>query len=257
MKFEIIPVRQVDSVPTRDLLKELGARIGLFLLYLRHRYANLLGIFAVLAIAFIAFFAGKALPGAEPYERPSAALADLPTVCPLYEDPTPAAIQINENHEVSENAPLPAEDLPDDLTLRYIKQYTATARQEMLKYGIPASISLAQGLIESRYGTSTLAKKNNNHFGIKCFAKRCKKGHCTNHTDDSHKDFFRKYTKPWESWRAHSLILCQGRYKPLFKKKDYKSWAYGLERLGYATDRSYAEKLIGTIEKYRLYNLDK
>ena len=87
----------------------------------------------------------------------------------------------------------------------------------MEKYGIPASISLAQGLIESRAGSSKLAVNNNNHFGIKCFSRHCRKGHCTNFTDDTHKDFFRKFPSPWESWRAHSQLLSSGRYTKLRK----------------------------------------
>ncbi len=128
----------------------------------------------------------------------------------------------------------------------------------MEKYGIPASISLAQGLIESRAGSSKLAVNNNNHFGIKCFSRHCRKGHCTNFTDDTHKDFFRKFPSPWESWRAHSQLLSSGRYTKLRKNgRDYRKWAYGLKSIGYATDRTYAEKLIGIIERYELYKYDR
>ena len=128
----------------------------------------------------------------------------------------------------------------------------------MRKYGIPASITLAQGLIESNAGESRLSKENNNHFGMKCFSKKCKKDHCSNFTDDSHKDFFRKYTTAWESYRAHSIMLGGDRYKHLKKldKSDYKSWARGLKKAGYATDRRYAEKLIHIIEEMELYQYD-
>ncbi len=140
----------------------------------------------------------------------------------------------------------------------YISRFSKIAVQEMKKYGIPASISLAQGLVESRYGTSKLAVGNNNHFGMKCFSKKCPRGHCSNFFDDHHKDFFRKYKNPWESWRAHSQMLASGRYARLKKHgKNYKNWAYGLESLGYATDRSYAEKLIGVIQKYNLQRYDR
>lgn len=155
-------------------------------------------------------------------------------------------------------APVSVRELRDPQTEKYIERYAPTARTEMSKYGIPASISLAQGLIESRAGTSKLAVQNNNHFGIKCFSRNCPKGHCTNHMDDSHKDFFRKFGTPWESWRQHSRMLASGRYASLKKHgRDYKRWAQGLERNGYATDPGYAEKLIGVIERYDLHRFDK
>ena len=154
-------------------------------------------------------------------------------------------------------APLSMYDLRDGQTQDYISRFSKIAILEMKKYGIPASISLAQGLVESRSGQSKLAQQNNNHFGIKCFSKKCRKGHCTNFTDDNHKDFFRNFSSPWESWRAHSQMLAGGRYARLKKyDRDYRKWAYGLGQLGYATDRSYAEKLIGVIEKYDLHRYD-
>lgn len=143
--------------------------------------------------------------------------------------------------------------------LAYVDRFVDVAKKEMDKYGIPASITLAQGLLESNAGESKLAKRNNNHFGMKCFSKTCKKGHCSNFTDDTHKDFFRKYKNSWDSYRAHSLLLKNGkRYHPLFRldKDDYKGWARGLKKAGYATDRYYAEKLINTIEDLQLYQYD-
>ena len=94
----------------------------------------------------------------------------------------------------------------------YVMKFYKTAIAEHKKYGIPASITLAQGLIESRGGNSKLAVRNNNHFGVKCFSKKCSKGHCTNHFDDNHKDFFRKYNSVWESFRDHSKVLQKERY---------------------------------------------
>ncbi|NJL77142.1 MAG: glucosaminidase domain-containing protein [Saprospiraceae bacterium] len=136
----------------------------------------------------------------------------------------------------------------------YVKRFAKVAQGEMKKYGIPASITLAQGLIESNCGESKLATHNNNHFGIKCFSKTCEKGHCSNFTDDTHKDFFRKYSTAWESFRAHSLLLQKDRYKPLYKlsSSDYKQWAKGLKKAGYATDPHYADKLIDLIEELQL-----
>lgn len=158
----------------------------------------------------------------------------------------------------NEAAPVSARQLTEQMSLDYIERFHKIASTEMAKYGVPASICLAQGLIESRAGDSKLARNNNNHFGIKCFSRRCPKGHCTNFTDDTHKDFFRKYQNPWESWRAHSQMLSSGRYAKLKKYgRDYRQWAFGLKKLGYATDRTYAEKLIGIIERYNLQQYDR
>lgn len=145
----------------------------------------------------------------------------------------------------------------DKRAMDYVDRFGKTAIQEMKKFGIPASITLAQGLIESNAGNSNLAKRNNNHFGIKCFSKNCPKGHCSNFSDDHHKDFFRKFSSAWESYRAHSNLLANGRYKVLQKHgKDYKKWAAGLKHLGYATDSHYDKKLIDTIEKFQLHRFD-
>jgi len=155
-------------------------------------------------------------------------------------------------------APVGVQQMSQNQADRYISRYSKIAVQEMDKYGIPASISLAQGLVESRFGTSKLAVRNNNHFGMKCFSKNCRNGHCSNHLDDHHKDFFRIFKNPWESWRAHSQMLANGRYSALKKYgRNYRQWAQGLERLGYATDRSYSEKLIGVIERYDLHRFDR
>ena len=155
-------------------------------------------------------------------------------------------------------APLAADDLQDRRAKKFIRANAELARREMKKFGIPASIKMAQALIESRAGTSRLAENNNNFFGMKCFSKNCKKGHCSNATDDHHKDFFRIYEKPIDSWRAHSRLISNGRYAHLKSyDKDYKKWAVGLKKAGYATDKRYHQKLINTIEKYQLYRLDQ
>lgn len=141
----------------------------------------------------------------------------------------------------------------------YVKLYSSYAREEMKKHGIPASITLAQGLLESDAGESRLAVENNNHFGIKCFSRSCRKGHCTNYTDDTHKDFFRKYKSPSESFHAHSTLLKGARYKSLFhyKKTDFVSWAKGLKEAGYATDPKYDQKLINLIRELELDSYDR
>ena len=160
--------------------------------------------------------------------------------------------------KINEYAPVSAKTLDKYSSEDYIKRFKDVAISEMIKYGVPASITLAQGLVESRAGNSRLAVQNNNHFGIKCFSKKCAKGHCTNHFDDNHKDFFRKYESTWESFRAHSTLLQKDRYKKLKSyKKDYKKWAKGLKKAGYATDKKYDQKLIRTIKKYKLYQYDK
>lgn len=141
---------------------------------------------------------------------------------------------------------------------KYVKKHAKVAQSEMTKFGIPASITLAQGIVETNAGISRLATDNNNHFGIKCFSRKCKKGHCSNFSDDTHKDFFRKYKSTGESYRAHSRLLKNKRYQGLFDYPitDYKNWAHGLKKAGYATDRRYAEKLIRIIEDLELYRYD-
>lgn len=140
----------------------------------------------------------------------------------------------------------------------YIKTYLSLAEKERASHGIPVSITLAQGLLESNIGESRLARENNNHFGIKCFSKSCRKGHCTNFNDDHHKDFFRKFSSVAESYDAHSKVLEKERYSKLYRLSvtDYKGWARGLKSAGYATDPRYADKLIRIIENLELYQYD-
>lgn len=143
--------------------------------------------------------------------------------------------------------------------LTYLAQHADLAVREMHASGIPASITLAQALLESNVGRSTLATRNNNHFGIKCFSRTCRKGHCSNFDDDSHKDFFRVYADTEASFRAHSAFLQKGkRYQQLFSLRadDYEGWAHGLKKAGYATDKRYAHKLIGLIEALDLTRYD-
>jgi LysM repeat protein len=139
----------------------------------------------------------------------------------------------------------------------YIEQFATLAVEEMYRSGVPASITLAQGLLESRYGLSELAVKGNNHFGIKCHNNW--NGKKIYYDDDAKGECFRKYPSPEQSYRDHSDFLrYRDRYKFLFdyNTTDYKSWANGLKKAGYATDPSYASKLIRIIEDYRLYEYD-
>ena len=139
----------------------------------------------------------------------------------------------------------------------YIQKYASIAVSEQSKFGIPASITLAQGLLESGAGQSELARKSNNHFGIKCHTGWT--GERTYHDDDARQECFRKYQHVSESYDDHSLFLTsRSRYAELFKLKptDYKAWAHGLKKAGYATDPNYAHKLIKIIEDYDLHQLD-
>lgn len=158
----------------------------------------------------------------------------------------------------SENLTFDVPSKPSSQQYTYVKRFADVARTEMEEFGVPASITLAQGLLESQAGKSPLARDANNHFGIKCFSKKCKKGHCKNFSDDHHKDFFRTYLSAWESFRAHSLFLQKDRYKHLLEldKTDYKNWAVGLKKAGYATDPNYAKKLIRLIENLDLDKYD-
>lgn len=140
----------------------------------------------------------------------------------------------------------------------YVEQFASLAVEEMYRSGVPASITLAQGLLESRYGLSELAVKGNNHFGIKCHNNW--KGKKMYYDDDRKGECFRKYPSPEQSYRDHSDFLrYRDRYKFLFDYKitDYKSWAHGLKKAGYATDPAYASKLIRIIEDYKLYEYDR
>ncbi len=139
----------------------------------------------------------------------------------------------------------------------YIKEYADLAVEQMKKHKIPASITLAQGLLESGAGRSSLARKSNNHFGIKCHSDW--RGKKTYHDDDAPKECFRVYSSVKDSYDDHSQFLKRGaRYAFLFELKitDYKGWARGLKKAGYATDRSYANRLITIIEDYELYKYD-
>lgn len=159
------------------------------------------------------------------------------------------------------------EELPNPLEMKtphfesdvskYIYMYKAIAMEEMGTYGIPASITLAQGILESSSGNSELTRKSNNHFGIKCHEW---KGDRVYHDDDLLQECFRKYKNPNYSFRDHSLFLKnRPRYGKLFDLAidDYKGWSYGLKAAGYATDPAYPKKLIGIIERYDLHQYDR
>lgn len=140
----------------------------------------------------------------------------------------------------------------------YIDTYKDIAIDHMKKYKIPASITLAQGLLESGAGKSALTRSSNNHFGIKCHNDWT--GQKVYHADDNPNDCFRKYKRAEDSYDDHSRFLAEKpRYRSLFSLKitDYRGWAKGLQQAGYATDKAYANKLIKLIEDYELYEHDK
>lgn len=146
---------------------------------------------------------------------------------------------------------------PPSNTQKYIELYANIAMTEMRKSNIPASITLAQGILESASGRGRLAVEANNHFGIKCHGWKGKKIY---HDDDRSQECFRKYNYAKSSYEDHSEFLTsRKRYSNLFnlKQSDYKGWAKGLKAAGYATDRKYPAKLISLIERYQLYKYDE
>ncbi|MGB5509042.1 glucosaminidase domain-containing protein [Robiginitalea sp.] len=158
----------------------------------------------------------------------------------------------------------PAEETADTFVFvtvnspeEYIQTFAPVAQSEMRTYGIPASIKLAQGLLESGFGKGELARKTNNHFGIKCHVGW--EGDYERHDDDERDECFRRYNHPMHSYRDHSLFLTtRSRYASLFElqQDNYKGWARGLKKAGYATDRHYPQKIIELIERYDLQQYD-
>ncbi len=141
---------------------------------------------------------------------------------------------------------------------QYIERFSHIAVADMEKYGIPASIKMAQGILESDCGNSRLATIGNNHFGIKC--KTTWMGETISHDDDAPGECFRQYATAEESWADHSKFLDEGdRYNALFEldPTDYKAWARGLKDAGYATNPRYPELLVKIIEDHELWKLDR
>lgn len=174
-----------------------------------------------------------------------------PTVKPPKEVAEEKVEEINETEISEDNTPVFKDNVE-----RYVYNFAEIAKDEMKLYGIPASITLAQGVLESNAGQGELTLKSNNHFGIKCNGWQGEKVY---HDDDVLDECFRKYNNPKYSFRDHSLFLTdRRRYSPLFQlnKDDYEAWAYGLKSAGYATDPKYPNKLISIIERYELYKYD-
>lgn len=150
-----------------------------------------------------------------------------------------------------------AQTLRKPIYMDYVRTYSVEARRQMDKHAIPASITLAQGLIETGAGTSTLAREHNNHFGIKCHTTWT--GKRTYKRDDNPNDCFRSYPTAEASYQDHSLFLKGRRYQRLYALRydDYRGWAKGLQLCGYATNKGYANMLIKVIEDYELYSFDR
>ncbi len=173
---------------------------------------------------------------------------------PVASTPKPSAPQTttptNTRTEVQLEATSNVRTYDDEIRF-YIADFSEIAKSNMKTHGIPASITLAQGILESGAGKGKLAQSANNHFGIKCHTGW--NGESVKHDDDAAQECFRKYTHASESYRDHSLFLTsRSRYASLFKldKGDYESWAKGLKAAGYATDIKYPAKLIGIIERF-------
>lgn len=208
---------------------------------------NLMFLFCILLICFVFYIQFDANIDSEkqPVENEKTIMEDTIMIDTTKVDDSVRYYESAVNKSVSEQ--------PFD---KYIKRFAPIAIQEQTKYGIPASITLAQGILESNAGRSTMAIKDNNHFGIKCKSK-CIGCRCANYSDDDIYDMFRIFETAWESYREHSKILLNDRYKSCFKSKSYKHWAKELQRCGYATSQRYAKNLINIIEKYKLYKYDK
>lgn len=169
----------------------------------------------------------------------------------------------NTKFNKSELYPLPADPgyfkkFAISSTAQYITEFSKIAQYEMRAFGIPASITLAQGILESGSGKGALTQKTNNHFGIKCHTGW--EGEFDFHDDDEKGECFRKYNHPMFSFRDHSIFLAsRSRYRFLFnyRRDAYKKWAYGLREAGYATDKQYPQKLIALIERYNLDSYDQ
>ncbi|TGV01405.1 LysM peptidoglycan-binding domain-containing protein [Flavivirga rizhaonensis] len=171
--------------------------------------------------------------------------------------PNTTTVVIGDNKEEIKKTSETSTKVYANATEKYIDVYQEIAQHEMDLYGIPASITLAQGILESGSGKGRLSVKANNHFGIKCHGWTGAKIY---HDDDRAQECFRKYKDAKYSFRDHSLFLKdRKRYAKLFKLKkgDYKGWARELRAAGYATDKKYPQKLISIIERYELYKLDK
>ncbi|MFZ1496540.1 MAG: glucosaminidase domain-containing protein [Saprospiraceae bacterium] len=148
-----------------------------------------------------------------------------------------------------------ADSINVEVASTYVRKYGKTAIEEQQLFGVPASIKIAQGMLESNYGRCTAATKYNCHFNIKAVKGTPYSSGTFLQADENKFARFHAYQSSWWSFRHHSKFVTSGKYK--YISGDYKKWAKGLKRAGYATDKDYANKLIKIIEQYQLYKLDK
>lgn len=207
---------------------------------------------SILAIVFLALFLGSCSS-----KRPVANKSRHKTTRTTTTTERHAVTKSEPKLDKTEPVKAPVNIPYNERVANYIKEFSPVAKEEMIQYGIPASIKLAQGILESGAGNSELALKSNNHFGIKCHTGW--EGGREFHDDDEKGECFRKYNNPKYSYRDHSLFLTErSRYRALFtlNKDDYIGWAMGLRKAGYATDPTYPQKLIGIIDRYQLQQYD-
>lgn len=209
---------------------------------------------SILAILLITLFASCGTKRKVTTRKPTKT-SQTPSAEVNRNQPKPVEVSRQENQN-KPTEPVSVEPTFNNPVEAYIWKYSDIAQEEMRLYGIPASITIAQGILESGSGNGNLTKRSNNHFGIKCNGWEGEKVY---HDDDELQECFRKYNDPKYSFRDHSLFLYERpRYAFLFDFEitDYKAWAKGLRRAGYATDRKYPDKLISLIERFHLDELD-
>lgn len=216
---------------------------------------------AALLIVLLSISCGTKKPTVKMVSKPRTVVAKTtPSVPSKTTNPITKTEKNKESEEKDEIEELEATSkisISKDNVQIYIDKFQEVAKQNMKEHGIPASITLAQGVLESGAGKGKLSMVANNHFGIKCHKGWT--GESVRHDDDAAQECFRKYNDPADSYRDHSLFLTSRPwYNPLFKldKGDYVAWAKGLKASGYATDPKYPDKLIGIIERYQLYKYD-
>ena len=209
---------------------------------------------AVLLIVLLSISCGTKKPTVKTVAKPRTVVTKKPTTPITKVEKT----KESENREELEELEATSKILiTKDNVQIYIDNFQEIAKHNMKVHGVPASITLAQGVLESGAGKGRLSTIANNHFGIKCHTGWT--GESVRHDDDAAQECFRKYDDPADSYKDHSLFLTSRPwYNPLFKldKGDYVAWAKGLKTSGYATDPKYPEKLIGIIERYELYKYD-
>ena len=216
----------------------------------------------LLFVVFLAISCGAKKPVARTVAKPRTTVTKKTTtsVPPKTTTPITKVEKAKESEKTEELEELEATSkisITKDNVQIYIDDFQEIAKTNMKEHGIPASITLAQGVLESGAGKGRLSIVANNHFGIKCHKGWT--GESVKHDDDAAQECFRKYNHPSESYKDHSLFLTSRPwYNPLFKldKGDYVAWAKGLKASGYATDPKYPEKLISIIERYELYKYD-